>query len=182
MKCLVVFAAALTGCWAAETPEIASIMSRVAINQAKSQDLRELYVYNQKQLLRLVRGGGKIDREERREYVITPKHRGVHKELTHFEGKYERHGKYFDYDKPGYEYKNVDIDGELINDMSNDMTDDHRSRDGIATDLFPLTYHQQLKYDFRLKGSEQYQGRQVYRVSFEPKKQEEHEGDAAWKG
>jgi hypothetical protein len=182
MKGLVVFAAAVSCCWGAETPDIASIMSRVAINQAKSQDLRQLYVYNQKQLLRLVRGGGKIAREERREYVITPKHRGVHKELTHFEGKYESHGKYFSYDKPGYEYKSVDIDGELINDMSNDMTDDHRSRDGIATDLFPLTYHQQLKYDFQLKGSEQYQGRQVYRVGFEPKKHEQHEDGAVWKG
>jgi hypothetical protein len=157
-------------------------MSRVAINQAKSQELRENYVYTQKQLLRLVRGGGKVAREERREYVITPKHRGVHKELAHFEGKYESHGKYFNYDKPGYQYKGVDIDGELINDMSNDMTDDHKSRDGIATDLFPLTYHQQLKYDFQLKGSEQYQGRQVYRVGFEPKKHEPHEEDAVWKG
>src|SRR5215467_4371511 len=181
MKLLLLFVAALTGARAADTPDVAAIMSRVAINQAKSQDLRQNYVYNQKQLLRLVRGGGKIAREERREYVITPKHRGIHKELTHFEGKYESRGKYFNYDKVGYQYKNVDIDGELINDMSNDMTDDHKSRDGISTDLFPLTYHQQLKYDFRLKGSEMHQGRPVYRVSFEPKK-EQHEDGAVWKG
>src|SRR5205807_8226732 len=81
-----------------------------------------------------------------------------------------------------YEYKNVDIDGNLIDDMSRDMTDDHNSRDGIATDLFPLTYHQQLKYDFRLVRSEIYQGRQVYRVAFEPAKHEHNEGGAVWKG
>jgi len=182
MKLLLISAAAAACAWSAETPDIAAIMSRVAINQAKSQDLRENYVYSQRQLLRLVRGGGKIAREERREYVITPKHRGVHKELTHFDGKYESHGKYFTYDKPGYEYKNVDIDGELINDMSNDLTDDHNSRDGISRDLFPLTYHQQLKYDFRLVGTETYQGKPVYRVRFEPKKREHDEDCAIWKG
>ena len=95
MKLLLISAAAAACAWGTETPDIASIMSRVGINQAKSQDLRENYVYTQKQLLRLVRGGGKIAREERREYVITPKHRGIHKELMHFEGKYESHGKYF---------------------------------------------------------------------------------------
>ncbi len=181
MKVLIL-SAAITVCAWAETPDVAAIMSRVAINQAKSQDLRKLYVYNQKQLLRLVRGGGKIAREERREYVITPKDRGVHKQLTRFEGKYQSHGKYFNYDKPGYQYKNIDIDGELINDMSNDMTNDRHSRDGIATDLFPLTYHQQLKYDFRLVGTETYQGRQVYRIAFEPTKRKDVENGGAWKG
>ena len=74
MKTLLLTAA--IGCaWGAASgapPDIAQIMSRVAINQAKSQDLRKSYVYNQKQLLRMVRGSGKIAREERREYVITP--------------------------------------------------------------------------------------------------------------
>ena len=74
---------------AAQTPEIDRIMSRVALNQAKSQDARKDYVYNQKQLLRMIRGGGKIAREEHREYTVMPKHRGILKELTKFDGKYE---------------------------------------------------------------------------------------------
>src|SRR5262249_36571447 len=118
MKALLLLAASVSCVFSAGLPDIAQIMSRVAINQAKSQDLRKFYVYNQKQLLRMVRGNGKIAREERREYVITPKERGIQKELTRFEGKYENHGQYIAYDKPGYEYKNVDIDGNLINDMS----------------------------------------------------------------
>ena len=138
------------GCAWAQPPDVSQIMSRVALNQAKSQDLRKSYVYHQKQLLRLVRGSGKVAREEHREYVITPQDRGVKKDLAHFDGKYEKHGKYVAYDRPGYEYKDMDIDGGLIDSMSKDMTDDHNSRDGISSNLFPLTYHQQLKYNFKL--------------------------------
>lgn len=156
-------------CACAQLPDIGQIMSRVAANQAAAQNLRKSYVYNQKQLLRLVRGSGRIAREEHREYAILPKESGIQKELTHFDGKYARHGKYIAYDEPGFEYKDMDIDGDLINDISNDMTDDHDARDGIARNLFPLTSDQQLKYDFRLAGTETYRGRQVFRVRFEPK-------------
>jgi hypothetical protein len=103
-------------------PDIAQIMSQVASNQAKSQDQRREWVYTQKQLLRMQRGNGKLAREEHREYAITPRKLRTQKELVHFEGKYESHGKYTAYDKPGYEYKGIDIDGDLINSMSEDMT------------------------------------------------------------
>lgn len=157
-------------------------MSRVALNQAKSQEERRLYVYNQKQLLRMVRPGGKIAREERREYTVVPKYRAVKKSLVSFSGRYESHGVYTAYGKPGYHYKGLDLDGDLIDSMSNDMTDDQNSHDGIANDLFPLTYHQQLKYNFHWKGSETYRGHSVYRVAFEPRKQGFEEGSAMWKG
>jgi hypothetical protein len=177
---LLLLAATITAV-SAQPPDVASIMSRVAINQAKSQDARKDWVYTQKQLLRMHRGNGKLAREEHREYTITPKLRGIKRELKHFDGRYEEHGKYIAYDKPGYQYKNVDIDGELINDMSNDMTNDHRSRDGIACDLFPLTYHQQLKYNFRFVKSEEYHGRPVYRVAFDPKLHQDFD-ETPWKG
>jgi len=178
MKLLALIAAA-AGFASAQTPDIESIMSQVGINQAKAQELRSNYVYTQKQLLRFVRGNGKIAREERREYLVTPRLRRSKKTLVHFEGKYEEHGKYYSFDKPGYEHKGLDLDAGLINDMSNDMTDDHKSPDGIGRDLFPLTYHQQLKYNFKLLGAETYRGREVYRVSFTPKP---HMEDADWKG
>lgn len=179
MKALVLLSA--IGCAFAQPPDIGQIMSRVAINQAKSQDMRQYFVYTQKQLLRMHRPGGRLAREERREYMVAPKARGVRKELASFQGKYERHGKYISYDKPGYEYKSLDIDGDLINDMSNDMTDSGNSRDGIANDLFPLTYHQQLKYEFRLIGAERYRGRPVWRVAFEPRPHQDF-GESIWKG
>jgi hypothetical protein len=96
-----------------------------------------------------------------------------------FEGKYEHRGKYVSYDQPGYTYQDLDIDGDLIRDMSNDMMNDQKSRDGIGCDLFPLTAEEQKKYDFRLVGTEIYRGRSVYRVAFEPR----HGDDAPdWKG
>ena len=164
---------------AAQTPDVESIMSRVAINQAKSQDLRTSYVYTQKQLLRFMRANGKLAREERREYTVAPELRRAKKKLVHFEGKYLEGGQFISFDKPGYEHKNLDIDANLMDDMSKDMTNDHHSPDGIARDLFPLTYHQQLKYDFKLLGEEAFQGRPVYRVSFKPKP---HMENASWKG
>jgi hypothetical protein len=178
MKLLVLILAA-TGFAEGQTPDVERIMSQVAVNQAKAQELRNLYVYTQKQLLRFVRSNGKIAREERREYLVTPQLHRVKKQLVHFEGKYQDGNQFVSFDKPGYEHKSLDLDAELLNEMSQDMTNDHKSLDGMSRDLFPLTYHQQLKYEFKLLGSETYRGREVYRVSFKPKP---HMEDANWKG
>jgi hypothetical protein len=174
-------AALLTGCAWAQTPKVEEIMSRVGINQARSLEERQNWVYTQKQLLKMVRGNGRIAREEHREYVVTPKVRGVGKKLVHFEGKYENHGREHSYDKPRYEYKGTDIDGQILDGMSKDMTDNHDSRDGVDHSLFPLTYHEQLKYNFKLVGNEEFHGRQVFRVSFEPKPHQDFD-DSMWKG
>lgn len=180
----IILLAATVSIAVAQTPDIERIMSRVALNQAKSQDARKDYVYNQKQLLRMIRGGGRIAREEHREYTVMPKERGIHKELTRFDGKYELKGKFVAYDKPGYHYKGLDLDSDLIDSLSKDLMDDHQGKDGLSPDMFPLTYHQQLKYDFKLLKTEQYRGRPVYRVEFEPKPGKKHMDDdgAVWKG
>jgi hypothetical protein len=135
-------------------------------NQTVSKEKRKEWVFHQKQLLRMHRGNGKIAREERREYDVMPDEKGLKKELTKLDGKYERNGKYIAYDQPGFSYKEVDIDGDLINDMSNDMIGD-QSRDGIGKNLFPLTAEEQAKHTFRLVGSESYRGRRctVWRSS-----------------
>ena len=159
-------------------PGVETIMSRVGLNQAKSQDARANWLYTQKQFLRALRPSGKVAREERREYLVEPAGRSVKKELTHFEGHYQQHGRLISYDHPGLHYQGLDLDGDLIDDMSRDMLDDSRARDGIGRDLFPLSYYQQLKYTFRLLGSEPHLGRTVYRVGFEPKRGE----GADWKG
>jgi hypothetical protein len=170
--------AAATFSAAAQTPDVRAMMAKVAENQARALEQRKSFVYHQKQLLRLVRGSGKVAREERREYTIAPDDRTSRKELTHFEGKYERHGRYIAYSHPGYEYKEMDIDGELIDSLSSDLTSDSKSRDGMSPHLFPLTAREQRSYEFTLKGVESDHGRQVYRVTFQPKPG----GDRAWKG
>jgi hypothetical protein len=179
MKLLAIVA--MAGAAMAQTPDVAAIMARVGENQARASELRREYTFHQKQLLRLNRGNGKVAREERREYDVTPGADRTVKRLAGFEGRYEHKGKYIAYDAPGYTYKDMDIDGELIDDLSNDLTDDHHSRDGISCDLFPLAASEQRRYNFRLLGKEQYRGREVYRIAFEPKPHQDSD-DAAWKG
>jgi hypothetical protein len=182
---LLLIAAAAASAWG-QTPDIETIMRRVAMNQAKSQDLRTSYIYTQKQTLKMMRGNHKLAREEHREYTVYPKVRGIKRNLVHFDGKYESHNSFVSYDKPGYQYKGMDIDGELLDSLANDMMHDRNGRDGIGNDLFPLTYHQQLKYNFTLVKEDQYRGRRVYRIHFEPKHKPHiddlDDNGACWKG
>jgi hypothetical protein len=185
MKLFLLLAAAGSALAQPPLPDVDEIMHRVAMNQAKSLDLRTSYLYHQKQVLKAIRGNGKVAREEHRDYSVAPKARGVDRTLVAFDGKYENHGHYIPYDKPGYQYKGMDIDGDLLNSLANDMMHDHRGKDGIGSDLFPLTYHQQLKYSFKLVGQEAYRGRSVYRVAFEPKNKpgfDDLDNGGVWKG
>jgi len=163
----------------AQDPSVDQIMARVAENQARAQDLRRAYIYNQKVVARFRRTNGKLAREEKLEYVVTPTPGGIDKKLAHFEGRYERNGRFVAYDDPGKQQKNLDVDGDLIHSMVDDMTGDKEAKDGIGHDLFPLTAGEQAKYIFILEGKDVYRGRNIYRISFRPKP---HEEDADWKG
>src|ERR1035438_3724524 len=88
MKRIAIFAA-LAAAAAAQTPDVGTIMDRVGRNQAQAVAQRQEFIFHQKQLLRLVRGNGKLAREENREYEVSPKDKGVQKELLRLEGKYE---------------------------------------------------------------------------------------------
>lgn len=168
---------------AAEPADVAEIMARVGANQQRASDARQSYVYRQEQLLRMHRGNGKLAREERLEYTVTPAKQGFEKHLEKFAGRYEFKGQYVAYDRPGYQYKDLDLDGDLIHDMAEDMLNDQKSRDGLGQDLFPLTAGEQRKYDFRLVGTEVYRGRSAYRVAFQPKPHvRDSEDEASWKG
>src|SRR5580765_1437924 len=180
MKLIAIFAA-LAAAAAAQTPDVQTIMENVGRNQAQAVALRQEFTFHQRQLLKMNRGNGKVTREEHREYEITPKGHGVAKELLRFDGKYEYKGKYVTYDRPGYNYKDMDIDGDLIDDLSDDLTNDKSSRDGIGANLFPLTTDEQHKYNFKLLAAEKYRGRDIYRVGFEPKPHQDFD-EAAWKG
>jgi hypothetical protein len=157
--------------YAAKQPEPADIiMAKVALNQQRAQAARAAFVYHQSMLIRFKRGNGKLARQEEREYVVTPTDKGFKKDLTHFTGHYEKSGKLIAYDKPGYEYKGIDIDGDLANDMANDLANDKDSRDGITKDLFALSADKQKGFVFTLQGKEDYRSREVYRITFKPRK------------
>jgi hypothetical protein len=157
-------------------------MAKVALNQQWARNARAHYLYRQEQTIRMRRPNGKIAREQHAIYEVAPGKEGAQKTLAKFEGKYESKGRYVSYDQPGYEYKGLDIDGDLIHDMAEDMMNDQKSQDGIGHDLFPLTAGEQKKYDFRLVGKESYRGRDVYRVAFQPKRGSNLDCDEAWKG
>jgi len=168
-----------------ESPEI--IMAKVAQNQDRAQEMRKAFVYHQSLLIRFKRGNGKLAREEQREYTVTPSEKGFKKDLVNFTGKYEKSGKLFEYNEPGFEYKGVDIDGELANEFANDLANDKQSRDGITNDLFALTGEKQKKYTFTFEGKENYRGTDVYRITFKPKKAslfdcDEDDGGECWAG
>jgi hypothetical protein len=153
----------------AQTVEpVESIMARVAENQDRALELRSAFIYNQDVLIRFFRGNGKLAREEYRGYTVTPGPKDTVKTLLNFRGKYEKGGKYIEYTQPGYEYKDLDIDGALIDSLADDLTHDKGSRDGIAVDLFPLTSKAQAGYRFTLEKKEEYRGREVFRISFKP--------------
>lgn len=179
-------------CLAAASPHAApvpastadAIMTEVGIHQDCAIAARKSFLYRQKLLLRMHRGNGKPAREERREYTVTPLESGFQKELTSFHGKYMAGGKEVSYDKPGYQYKGTDVDGQVLDEMANDFASDKDSRDGLARNMFPLTTAEQRPYHFWLKDTETYRGRKMYRIAFEPRERSsEFDGDSGpWKG
>lgn len=160
---------------------VQAIMAKVAQNQDRTQEMRSAFVYNQALLIRFQRGDGKICREELRNFSVAPTAKGTQKTLAQFRGKYLKNGKFIEYTEPGFQYKELDLDGDLITDLANDLTNHEGSRDGIATDLFPLTSKEQKKYLFVLKGKEKYQDKVVYRISFKPGRRDSREG-TPWAG
>jgi len=185
--------ALFAGCALAQVPRIQEIMARVAESQAKSLDARRAYVYDQEELLRMQRTGGRLVREEHLSYTVTPSKDGIQKELIKFEGKYASRGNFISYSAPGYRYKNLDLDSDFMADFEG-STGDSKALDGISRNYFPLTTTEQAKYNFSLEGTETVRGRAVYRIHFEPKLHDRHnvgslnldfddeDGGAAWKG
>jgi len=177
------FGTFVTASFAQVNESVQEIMARVAANQDRALEARTAFVYHQDLLLRMLRGNGKTAREEEREYTVTPTPSGIEKQLTRFSGRYEKGGKLIDYEEPGFTYKDLDIDGDLINDLAKDLADDKKSRDGIARDLFPLTTRQQQKYAFSLVGRQNYRGREIYRITFKPAGNESWDDDGPpWEG
>ncbi len=157
------------------------IMAKVAQNQARSEDARSAWVYRQDVLVRLLRSGGKLAREEDREYTVTPSAGGTEREMVHFAGKYVDHGKEVAISKPGEEHKDVDIDASIAEALGEAIGGDDDSRDGVNYDFFPLSAGKQKAYTFKLKGGEMWRGHEVFRVTFEPAKKKDDD-QAFWAG
>ena len=178
---LPLFLAGAVPCLRAQSPPQESageIMSRLAANQERAEQMRSAFVYKQSVLIRFRRSNGKFAREEDTEFTVAPTPLGTQKTRTHFLGKYERKGETNEYHEPHHEYKGVDIDGDLISDLAEDFTNDEHSKDGVAADLFPLTGKHQKNYAFRLEGAQDYRGKDVYRITFQPSRRKDNDSDS----
>jgi hypothetical protein len=156
----------------------ADIMAKVAANFEQAADGRRQYLYNQSVRSTLTRSDGIVARRERRQYLAIPGESRTEKKLEAFYGEYLKGKQMVPYSEPGYEYKNVDIDGNLIDDLTDDLVSDNESRDGIPEGLFPLRAKDLPGYEFSLKGATELNGRRVHHIAFEPRKN----GGQHWKG
>ena len=161
-----VFCFALT---AADPPgDATAIMTRMAAHMEKAAEVRQQFLYRQTVRGSLIRSGGQIARKESREYSIIPQPASTEKKLVSFTGEYRKGQEMVAYSEPGYKYKDEDIDGELLGELTDDLVNDEKSRDGIPESLFPLRTKDLVSYEFSLKGQTNYKGRPVYRIAFRP--------------
>ena len=169
---LPLFALVALGSLRAAPPETendaAAIMAKMAANMEQAAEARRQYVYSQVVRGSMVRGGGQVSRRENREYSVIPQPTGTEKKLVSLKGEYRKGKQLLSYSEPGFKYKDEDIDGELLGDLMDDLTNDKDSRDGISESLFPLRARELASYKFAMKGQTSYQGRRTYQITFEP--------------
>lgn len=154
---------------AAEDPDpAAGIMAKAAANVEQAAEARRLWVYSQRVRSSLVRSRGEVARRERREYSVIPGEKSTAKNLVSFEGEYRKGRQMVAYSEPGFKYKDVDIDGELIDSLTKSLVDSKGSPDGIPASLFPLRTKVLDRYRFRLLGESTEKGRRAHHIAFSP--------------
>ena len=169
-------------------PDISAeaIMARVAANQDRAETERNHYIYVQHARV-VSRKGKTVMCEEIADSRVTPSSTGSHIELLKLDGRVFHKSQYVAYTtlldkknrpaKDPDEFSDENIDRDLVQNMRSDLTND-KSKDGIATRLFPLNSKSQDEYVFRLLGRERKNGRDVFHIEFRPK----DNSDYAWKG
>ena len=70
----------------AASPGLEEVLRRLAENQEKAVSARQSIVYTQETRTRLMRGGGKLAREEKRRYTVAPTATSTEKKLDFFDG------------------------------------------------------------------------------------------------
>lgn len=146
----------------------AEIMAKVAANVESATEERTHYIYHQSVRSSLVRGNGKIARREKREYSAIPAPKATEKHLDSFTGEYRSGKQMVAYSEPRFKYKGVDLDGDLITDLTEGLVNDKDTRDGIPHQLFPFSSKDLPKYTFTLESEPQEHGRRMYQIAFEP--------------
>lgn len=150
-------------------PPLEEILSRLADSQERAVEARRTIVYQQNALVRLWRAYGRLAREERRTCPVTPAPAGTEKKLERFEGRYENRGQLLPCTSPGFNRGDFDLDGALIQSLTDEWLNGRWSRDGIASDLFPLTRREQRGCRFMFEGCRTVAGRPAFLLRFQPR-------------
>ena len=173
-------------------------MARVATNQDQAEAERARYVYVQHAKM-VSRHGGTVMCEEITDYRMTPSSEGSHEELLNLDGRQRKNHEYLTYhalrpdqvktkteDPPKKDpdpatipvtISDDSIDRDIVQNMRWNLIHD-KSKDGISAHLFPLTSKDQQDYLFHMVGRERMNGRDVFHISFLPKKKD----DFGWSG
>jgi hypothetical protein len=179
-------------------PTAESVMARVAANQDQAEAERARYVYVQHAKM-VSRHGGTVMCEEITDYRMTPSSEGSHEELLNLDGRQRKNHEYLTYHALGPDQvktktedthnKDPDpatipvtisddsIDRDIVQNMRWNLIHD-KSKDGISAHLFPLTSKDQQDYVFHMVGRERMNDRDVFHISFLPKKKD----DFGWSG
>ena len=137
---IAVFCSSLYAGSADNAGDAAAIMAKVAANMEKSAEARRQFVYRQSTRASLVRSGGEVSRRESREYAVIPEPKGTEKKLVSFSGQYRKGKAMIPYSEPGFKYKDEDIDGELLEDLVNDLMNDKGSRRRDSSGSVPAAH------------------------------------------
>lgn len=159
-------------------PDLAQVLRKIAESQEQSIEARSRVVYTQYIHAKLHRANGKIAREEKRTYTVTPTPKGFQRHLARFEGVYADGSQLIPFYEPRWKHKGLDLDAELMDDLINDWTGNAESRDGIDRELFPMTAAHQQKYKFTYAGTARQGAENRHRIAYEPLSKR----SAPWKG
>ncbi|MDQ6699126.1 MAG: hypothetical protein M3Z36_02945 [Acidobacteriota bacterium] len=166
-----VMALALLGAAAEASVTAGEIMARVAENQDRAQSLRQAYVYHQTVTHQVRKPNGTLLGDRVNEYDVIPAAKGFEKKPVSSSSSGERIGSIqWQFNDSGRA------------DISNDTLMDDDSRDGIGPRLFPLTADEQRHYTFALAGREKFEGTEVFRLHFEPKRMDDPAEIRVWAG
>jgi hypothetical protein len=159
--------------------ETRALMQRVAENLEKASAARSNYIYMQSSHARLLRSKSKVAREEKRTYRVTPQPGRTEFLLTSFAGTYWKGKEPIPYNSPDFRVKDMDLDGELLEDFAADHIARPNSKDGIGFQQFALRKQDIADYHFHLLREERVDGRKAVTIRLEPRVKD---WDHLWSG
>lgn len=158
------------------------ILLAVRTQQAQAREQRKHWVFDQEVFVRLLRGKNQLAREELRRYRVRPTASSQERDLLSLEGKVAIKGKVYPYADPEYRTGDIDLDGEIAESFAKDLLFHKEGAEGPDDTMYPLSPRMMEQHQFAFHGEESYQGRTVYRFTFEPNKNGKSELRGFWEG